>query len=180
MRTDRHHRKGQERLPPFVPLLISTLDSAAWRAMSHGAKVLYIALKRRYSPKRHNNGRIFLSQRSAEKELRSGTDQISRWFRELQHYGFIVQTRGGSLGIDGKGKAPHWRLTEIGCGYNHHGHDDVPGSNDSGAPTRDFMRWNGAKFRDRPRVKKTESRPQFQGRAVPEIRDTPVQEIWDN
>ena len=30
-------RKDKGRLPPFVPLLISTIDSPAWRAMSQSA-----------------------------------------------------------------------------------------------------------------------------------------------
>ena len=48
----------KNRLPPFVPLLTETLDAAAWRAMSHGAQMLYVALKRRYSVRMHNNGRL--------------------------------------------------------------------------------------------------------------------------
>src|SRR5207249_228164 len=68
-------------------------------------------------------------------ELQTGFDSITRWFRELQYYGFIVQTAAGCLGLDGKGKAPHWRLTEL--GYMHE------------PPTRDFLRWNGVKFRPR-------------------------------
>jgi hypothetical protein len=106
----RKHRG--ERLPPFVPLLKDTMNTPAWRALSHGARVLYVALKgRNYK----NNGHVFLSQRDAAKEIGSSTDRIGRWFRELQHYGFIVQTNPTSFGIDGKGKAPHWRLTELGC-----------------------------------------------------------------
>jgi hypothetical protein len=128
----RHDRKGH--LPPFVPLLKDTLKSPAWRAMSHGAKALYVCLKARYSFTLHNNGRLFLSQRTTHREMRSGYTEITRWFRELQHYGFIVQTKGGSLGLNGKGTAPHWRLTE--CGY----------MNDP--PTRDFGRWDGTKFKD--------------------------------
>jgi hypothetical protein len=137
-------RKG--RLPPFVPLLRETLASPAWRAMSHGAKALYVSLKARYNSGHHNNGRIFLSQRDASRELRSSSNQIARWFRELHHFGFIVQTKGGSLGLNGKGTAPHWRLTE--CGY----------MNDP--PTRDFLKWDGKAFKDgiRCRSEKTESR----------------------
>jgi hypothetical protein len=41
-------------------------------------------------------------------------------------------TGGGCLGVEGHGKAPHWRLTEI--GYMRE------------PPTRDFLRWNGAPF----------------------------------
>jgi hypothetical protein len=136
----RRDRKRADRLPPFVPLLKDTLDSSAWRAMSHGAKVLYVSLKARYNSGQHNNGRIFLSQRAASREVGSGFNEIARWFRELQHYGFIVMISPGCLGVDGKGKAPHWRLTE--CGY----------MNDP--PTRDFVRWDGTKFRDTVRPKK--------------------------
>ena len=60
-------------------------------------------------------------------------DTIARAFRELEHYGFVVQTKGGCLGVDGKGKAPHWRLTELGLMTD--------------LPTRDFLRWNGTRFR---------------------------------
>ena len=88
------------RLAPFVPLLKETLASPAWRAMSHGARSLYVALKLRYS--------------SNFKEIGSGFEEIGNWFRELQHYGFIVMTQPGCLGVNGNGLAPHWRLTEVG------------------------------------------------------------------
>jgi hypothetical protein len=35
---DRRQKHTKNKLPPFVPLLIATLDSAAWRTMSHGAR----------------------------------------------------------------------------------------------------------------------------------------------
>jgi hypothetical protein len=118
----------------FVMITKTVLDSKAYRAMSMGARVLYTALKRRYWRDRKNNGRIYLSQRDAAKEIGRDTNQITRWFRELQHYGFIVQTKRGSLGSDGVGKAPHWRLTEVGFMKEH--------------PTQDFLHWGGAPFRD--------------------------------
>src|ERR1700751_5127586 len=122
-------RREKHRLPPFVPLLISTLDQPAWRMLSHGAQMLYVALKRRYSQRLHNNGRLFLSQRMAAIELNSHHNQIARWFRELQHYGFIVLAKPGFLGVEGKGQAPRWRLTEL--GYMNE------------TPSRDFERWDG-------------------------------------
>ena len=124
----------KERLPPFTPLLESTMDAPAWRAMSHGAKWLYTSLKRRYIQKYHNNGKLWLSQEQAETEVRSDKKQIQKWFRELQYYGFIRQTTAGSLGLEGEGKSPHWRLTELGYMRDH--------------PTRDFLEWNGIKFKD--------------------------------
>jgi hypothetical protein len=135
MGRDKYEReRRKERLPPFVPLLIDTLDQPAWRAMSHGAQMLYVALRRRYSPHSHNNGRLFLSQRTAEKELKSHHNQIAHWFRELQHYDFIVLHTAGYLGADGHGQAPRWRLTELGYMRD--------------APTRDFTRWGGQPFKD--------------------------------
>jgi hypothetical protein len=126
--------KDRGRLPPFVPMLKDTLASPAWRAMSHGARSLYVSLKARYSSNLHNNGKLFLSQRVAAHEIGSSFEQIARWFRELQHFGFISQTKGGSLGLNGKGTAPHWRLTE--CGYM------------KDPPTHDFEKWKGEAFTD--------------------------------
>jgi hypothetical protein len=122
----------------FVPLLKDTLASPAWRAMSHGARSLYVALRGRVANDvARNNGRVFLSVRDACQEIGSGEEQVVRWFKELQHFGFIVMTSAGCLGVDGKGKAPHWRLTELGS-------RGVDGSHEP--PTRDFTRWNGQKF----------------------------------
>jgi len=133
MGRDKHEKdRLRNRLPPFVPMLIDTMDQPAWCEMSHGAKVLYMALKRHYNAKNHNNGRLFLSQRRASKELRSHHNQIARWYRELQHFGFIVMMLPGFLGVEGKGQAPRWRLTELGYMRD--------------PPKRDFTRWGGSPF----------------------------------
>lgn len=129
------------RLPPFVPLLISTLDAPAWKATSHGAKALYVALRRRV-PRGRN--RSYVSYRDAERELKSGRHKIREWFAELEHYGFIKLAAAGCLGVDGKGKAPHWSLTELGT------------TNKASAgglfepPTHDFLRWDGVVFDPKP------------------------------
>jgi hypothetical protein len=134
-------RNDKGRLAPFVPLDKEVMNSPAWRATSFGARWLYVHLKRRWSFKQRNNGRLFLSHRDAWAEIGGHRDSISRWFRELQHYGFIVMTNPGGLGVDGKGKAPHWRLTEL----------EAPGGQNGSTlmlPTKDFLKWNGTKFRD--------------------------------
>ncbi len=74
--------KDKGRLPPFVPLLITTSDSPAWKAMSHGAKILYVALKRRCPLERN---RAYISYRDAQAEIRATPRRISEWFRELEH-----------------------------------------------------------------------------------------------
>ena len=145
----------------FVMLMFEIVDAEAWRALSHGAQALYIALRRRYNATTDNNGKIYLPQRVAEKELRSKRDQIVRWFRELQHYGFIVLTSAGYLGARGRGRAPSWRLTELPC---------------NGEPaTEDFLLWNGAPFaneKNRIPVPKTgplRSRKRDQGTVFPKV-----------
>lgn len=119
---------------PFVPMLTETMATAAWRAMSPYARVLYVAVKSRYSFKAKNNGRIYLSVRQAAEETGLNKDTVARSFRELSYYGFIVMTNPGCLGVEGRGKAPHWRLTEIGYMTD--------------PPTRDFLRWDGVIFHE--------------------------------
>jgi hypothetical protein len=117
---------------PFAGVTNHVWLSPAWKAMSPGARLLYIALLRRYDYDAENNGRIFLSQRKAAEELGCYTDRITRWFRELQYYGFIVMVSAGRLGVRGRGRAPHWRLTELPC---------------NGDPaTKEFLAWNGVPF----------------------------------
>jgi hypothetical protein len=131
-------QKDKGRLAPFVPVDQEMMCCAAWRATSHGARWLYVHLKRRWSFKQRNNGRLYLSQRDAGAEMGAHRDSIGRWYRELQHYGFIVMTRPGSLGVDGKGLAPHWRLTEL----------EAANGNTWMLPTKDYLRWSGSMFQD--------------------------------
>ena len=104
---------GKGRLPPFVPVLKDTMKTPAWKALSHGARSLYVVLKGRYS----------------------NSPNVMRWFRELQHYGFIVMVSAAHHGVNGQGKAPHWRLTE----------EWYLGK----APTRDFLSWDGIPFTEK-------------------------------
>jgi hypothetical protein len=138
------HKKDKGRIEgPFVPMLVETMQSAAWRAMSPYARVVYIALKSRYSFKNRNNGRIYLSDRDGAKETGFNKDTIARALRELKHYGFIVLTEPGCLGVNGKGKAPHWRLTELGYMRD--------------PPTRDFMRWDGVIYHEQKSPRKKQN-----------------------
>jgi hypothetical protein len=119
----------------WVPMRYEVVDSPAFRQMSFGAQVLYMRLKIRFNK---NNGHVYLSLRDAAEELgHKNRNDIANWFRELIHYGFIVETEGASLGVDGKGKSPHYRLTELPTRGAHGGLD---------APTDDFLKWDGTVF----------------------------------
>jgi hypothetical protein len=126
--------KKKTTLPKFVALFDETIDAPAWRALTPSARALYVALKRKLNYEKNNNGKIYLAHRSAARELGSNKDCIARWYRELQFYGFIIMTEYGGLGINGKGRAAKWRLTEW-------EYDDKPA-------TWDFLKWDGKKFKD--------------------------------
>jgi hypothetical protein len=133
--------QSKDRLPPFVPLLITTLDAPAWKAMSVGARILYAALKR-HVPKGRNTG--YLSHRDAAQEIGASRPKIAEWFKELEHYGFIVLSTPGCLGVEGKGKSPVWRLTEKGVtskGSARGVYED---------PTNDFLKWDRSVFDPTP------------------------------
>jgi hypothetical protein len=124
---------------PFVPLLKATMKTEPWKMLSHGARSLYAILKWRYNSITQNA--VFASTRDAEKELgqHSTRPNVMRWFRELEHYGFIRMVSPAHHGVNGHGKAPHWRLTEEG----YLGKE----------PTRDFLRWDGTPFTEKRKRK---------------------------
>jgi hypothetical protein len=128
-------RRGKGKLPLFVPLLKETAKTAAWKAQSHGARSLYMTLKGRYNIRLQNA--VYVSTRDAEAELGQYSTRLNvmRWFRELQHYGFIVMVSPAHHGVNGHGRAPHYRLTE----------EWYLGK----APTRDFLSWDGIPFTEK-------------------------------
>jgi len=121
----------------FIPAFLETRRTPAWKAMSMGARELYMTLRgHHFVGLKNNNGRIFLSERDAMEEMgATNRKSIRRWFRELEHFGFIVKTAEHHLGVDGKGKAAQWRLTEL----------ETPLA-DSKEATLDYKRWDGTPF----------------------------------
>src|SRR5262245_58416936 len=143
--SSKKRKKGH--LPPFVPVIRTTLASPVWKQLSFGARCLYVVLRSYLRADNLNNGKVYRHYRGAANDL--GTKSlrsVQRWFRELEHYGFIVMTTGACLGVDGDGVAAHWRLTECPS-------FDAKGNHI--AATRDFERWDGVLFDD---PEKTESR----------------------
>ena len=65
-------KRDKGRLPDFVPLFLGTLDSPAWRATSHGAQCLYVALKRQA----FGTYKAYLSYRDAEKKVKASRRKI--------------------------------------------------------------------------------------------------------
>jgi hypothetical protein len=163
-------RRRKNRLPPFVPLIKATMATPAWRAMSPGARLLYIELRGRLRNDYANNGKVWLSCRDAADTLGTkSTRSIVRWFAENEHYGFLRKTGDGFLGSDGRGIAARYRFTEFPC--------------EGLGATRDFEKWDGKSFvynlrrlgrkkqnpvspRDTPRVPEGHIRKRFEGGSV--------------
>jgi hypothetical protein len=126
------YKKPKSKLPPFVAVIKTTMAMPAWRAMSLGARLLYIELRGRLRNDYLNNGKVFLSCRDAAEAIGVRKDSIARWFVENEHYGFLRKTGEGFLGVDGRGIAARYRFTEFRHGTN--------------PPTRDFEKWDGELF----------------------------------
>ena len=136
-------------MQPYIQVLKPTLKEPAWKALSYGARCLYITLKSYYLG--DNNGRIYLGVRKAAQDLGASRSSTERWFHDLILHGFIVPTRGGFLGSNGKGTATSWRLTEIGFMGEQ--------------PTKDYKDWPNIKNRI-PSQKSVQSVPKI-GTGVP-------------
>jgi Helix-turn-helix domain len=136
-------RKDKGKLPPFVPLFRLTMKTAAWRALSPGARATFVVLKSNYNSNAQNA--VFLSGRTGAKELGVHRDTVSKWLRELEHYGFIILVRGAHLGVHGAGKAALYRLTDC-----HHAGQ---------APTYDFQSWDGVLFETKKQNPGLQNRP---------------------
>ena len=135
----RKHRPKKKLQPEdfFIQLYKIFFDEPAWLALPMGARCLYLDVKRLYNGR--NNGELFLSVREAARRLGCSPSSAHGWFQELTDKGFIRPATPGTLGVNGRGLATCWILTEI--GYR------------GGRPTKDFANWQ-------PGQKKTDSRAQ--------------------
>lgn len=107
-----------------------TLKSAAWKALSVGARATFIALQTNHNSYAQNA--VFISARTGAKELGASKNTVGKWLRELEHYGFVVKVRGAHLGSEGYGKAALYRLTDRWYAGQ--------------APTYDCQNWSGELF----------------------------------
>jgi hypothetical protein len=134
--SNRNKTYSKGRIPgQWTALRWEVMDSPAWKHMSCGARLLYIALIRPLSFNADNNGKIFLATRKAAEQLGTSQRVVCIWFRELEHYGFIVLTEPGTAM-----RAARWRITDAGWGKL-----DGKGIE----PTKDYLKWDGVLFERR-------------------------------
>jgi hypothetical protein len=125
-------RKRANRIGQYTALPWAIKNQPAWRAMSPGARLLWIELRGWLRNDWSNNGRLFLACRKAAEAIRTNKDTIARQYTELEHFGFLHKTSGAFLGSDGHGIAAHYRFTDLPHGTH--------------AATRDYEKWDGAPF----------------------------------
>jgi hypothetical protein len=128
------NRRKIHKQPAAVWLYRHTIKSAAWQALSVGARATYIELAANYNTKMQNA--VYLSARTGAGKLGVNKKMIVKWLRELQHYGFIALVERGTIGVNGYGKATQFRLT------------DRPHAGKS--PSHDFQNWTGEVFEPKP------------------------------
>jgi hypothetical protein len=134
------NRRKTYKHPDYIAIYRHTFKSPAWQALSVGARAAYLELASNYNTKRMNA--VYLAARTGAERLGASKTTIVKWLRELQHYGFIAQVRGGSLGVEGYGLAQTFRLT------------DRPHGN--ARATYDFQNWDGVLF-DAPKHTMTQA-----------------------
>jgi len=148
MTTDGRNEQQNKILAPIYAKFYSDISKTpAWKALSYGARLLYLELQRQFIETANNNGKIFLSTRDAADRLGASQRQVWIWYRELEHYGFIVQTQPGTVG-------PH------GCAILWHLTDQAHGCLD-GRPikaTKDYLKWDGTPFRQNTTKKRKANR----------------------
>jgi hypothetical protein len=127
---------------PYVAVPKAIMATPAWRAMSSGARLLWIDMRGWLRNDDLNNGQVHRSCRAAADSIGTKSkSSIVRWFAENEHYGFLRKTSDGFLGGDGHGIAAKYRFTDLAHGTH--------------PPTRDFEKW-GEKCSSIPRAEPAE------------------------
>lgn len=107
-------RKNERRGEHFAPMIRTTMDTPAWRALSSTAQALYPWLKLEWhGPKFNNNGKLQFSVRQAAQAMGVTKDTANKGFLDLQRKGFVVVTQEARLGVGGAARCSSYELTEI-------------------------------------------------------------------
>lgn len=107
-------RKNEDQSEHWTKMIRSTMETPAWRALTATAQALYPWLKLEWKgPKANNNGRISLPVRVAAERLGCNMKTAARAFHDLQAKGFLILIEHGRMGIEGKGAAPTYEITEL-------------------------------------------------------------------
>jgi len=78
-------KKRKGRLPPFIPIIRTTVQTPPWKQLSFGARSLYHVLRGFLRHDDLNNGKVYRSYRDAADDLGTKSrTSVQRWFRETE------------------------------------------------------------------------------------------------
>ena len=98
----------------YTAIMHYVVETDAWRALGTASHSLFLLLNLEWKgPNYNNNGKITLSARQAAERMGVTRDTAARAFQDLQAKGFIIVTKGGSLGVEGHGRCPEYEITCI-------------------------------------------------------------------
>jgi len=113
------YKKNEDRQEQFAKWILAHRLLPAWKALSFQARDAYFHLAircfaetaERTGRARNNNGEIFRSSRDLSEDMGCSIKTALSALADLQAKGWIVCSSPWERGIEGKGKAPHFRLT---------------------------------------------------------------------
>ncbi|MCB1439939.1 MAG: hypothetical protein KDJ63_09215 [Nitratireductor sp.] len=114
----------------YTAMLLSTMNTDAWRSLSTSAQALYPWLRMEWKGAQYNNnGKLSLSYRAAAEAMGiSSPDTVMRAFKDLQAKGFVVVHKVSSLGVEGMGRSFEYEITDL----------DMPGKTNA---NKLFLQW---------------------------------------
>ena len=161
-----HQAAGAQFIPAFVR---ETRRTPAWKALSNGrARAVHDSQGVTTSVGfKNNNGHIysFGAEGDGERGV-SNRELIRRWYRELQHYGFIVMSEPWVASVSGaraklrSGARPELQRPHIG--------------RLKGKPTLDYKKWDGTPVQRQPNLARPRKNPRGNEKRIPDC-ETNVQ-----
>ena len=153
------NRRKTAKLAPFIAMDRNQYKSAAFAQLSAVAQAMLVHLTYNYNSIRMNE--VWMAARDGAIKLHVSKSAAAYALHELEHYGFIVQTRGAYLGVAGVGQSAHYRLTaqryaEVGA-------------------TRDYEKWNGEIF---SRKKRGKPHKETKSRTKPWVAESISRRTW--
>ncbi|WP_417240594.1 helix-turn-helix domain-containing protein [Celeribacter halophilus] len=112
-------KRNEARQPQFAKWIKAHRMLPAWKALTFPARDAYFHLAVRCMAEtavkngkvRNNNGEVFRSLRDLAEDMGCTVKTAGAALADLQAKGWIVCTNPWVRGVDGKGKAAHFRLT---------------------------------------------------------------------
>lgn len=117
-------KRNEAREQQFTKWVRAHRALPAWKALSFPAREAYFHLQvrcfaetsQKNSRVENNNGSVFCSPRQLAKDMGCNVKTAMSALADLQAKGWIVCTRAGCLGTEGRGQTSHFRLTMLPTG----------------------------------------------------------------